>query len=227
MPLPETIAIDGPAASGKTTLGKKLAQHLGYLLFDTGVMYRAVTWAALLKSTDISDERAITELAKACEIDIRPATVEDGRDSDVLLDGADITWDIRRREVDANVSQVSAYRGVRQALTVQQQRIGKRGRVVMVGRDIGTVVMPNAPLKLYLEASAEERARRRHLERQARGQESDYDEILKAVKRRDEIDSSREVAPLCAAPDAIVLQSDNLNAEQVLEEVIALIEERA
>ncbi len=227
MPLPETIAIDGPAASGKTTLGKKLAQHLGYLLFDTGVMYRAVTWAALLKSTDMSDERAITELAKACEIDIRPATVEDGRDSDVLLDGADITWDIRRREVDANVSQVSAYRGVRQALTVQQQRIGKRGRVVMVGRDIGTVVMPNAPLKLYLEASAEERARRRHLERQARGQESDYDEILKAVKRRDEIDSSREVAPLCAAPDAIVLQSDNLNAEQVLEEVIALIEERA
>lgn len=226
MPLPETIAIDGPAASGKTTLGKKLAQRLGYLLFDTGVMYRAVTWAALLKSTDMSDEQAITELAKTCEIDIRPPTVDDGRDSDVLLDGVDITWEIRRREVDANVSQVSAYRGVRQALTVQQQRIGKRGRVVMVGRDIGTVVMPNAPLKLYLEASAEERARRRHLERQARGQESDYDEILKAVKRRDEIDSSREVAPLCAAPDAIVLQSDNLNAEQVLEEVITLIEER-
>ena len=158
---PYIIAIDGPAASGKSTLGLRLAGSLGYLFFDTGVMYRAVTWAALVRGLEINDEKAVTQLAETAQIDVRPSSQNDGRTSDVLLDGVDITWETRRPDVEASVSPVSAYRGVRQALASQQRRIGQRGRIVMVGRDIGTVVLPEADLKIYLDASAEERARRR------------------------------------------------------------------
>jgi cytidylate kinase len=142
MDVPKIIAIDGPAASGKSTLGKMLADNLGYLYLDTGVMYRAVTWAALHDALTIQDEGAITELAEKINIDIRPASKEDGRNYDVWVNGVDITWEIRRPEVEANVSMVSAYPGVRSAMTNQQRRIGLRGNVVMVGRDIGTVVLP-------------------------------------------------------------------------------------
>ena len=147
MGIPKIIAIDGPAASGKSTLGQRLAQALGYLYFDTGVMYRAVTWLALRRGVEICDEAAITRLAEQAQIDVRPPSVEDGRAYDVIVDGQDITWDIRRPEIDGNVSPVSAYAGVRKALSAQQRRIGKRGKVVMVGRDIGTVILPNAELK--------------------------------------------------------------------------------
>jgi len=156
---------------------------------------------------------------------VRPATVEDGRKNDILIDGEDKTWGIRTPEVDANVSEVSTYPGVRTALTVQQRKIGVRGRVIMVGRDIGTVVMPDAALKIYLDASAEERARRRHAERLARGEESDYEEVLAIVKKRDQIDSSREVAPLCAAEDAVVINSDHLSIEEVFAAMMALVKE--
>jgi cytidylate kinase len=217
MPLPSTIAIDGPAASGKTTLGKKLADELGYLLLDTGVMYRAVTWAALQHSVPIRDEKAVNTLAETCIIDIRPASQADGRSNDILVDGQDVTWDIRRPEIDANVSLVSSYAGVRLALTAQQRRIGERGRVVMVGRDIGTVVLPNADLKIYLDASAEERARRRYLEILGRGDSADYDQILESMRARDAFDSSRDLAPLRPAEDAHVIESDNLGIEAVLE----------
>ncbi len=225
MPPPSTIAIDGPAASGKSTIGGRLAQRLGYLYLDTGAMYRAVTWVALKRGVDIDDEKAVTTLAQDMEITITRPTVDDGRQYTVLVDGEDVTWQIRRPEVDRHVSPVSAYPGVRQVLTEQQSRLGLAGRVVMIGRDIGTVVMPDADLKIYLDASAEERARRRHLELLERGEEADYQEILRAMKRRDTIDSRRAVAPLKAADDAIRVDTDNLSIEQVLRIVEEIVQD--
>lgn len=219
---PNIIAIDGPAASGKTTLGKRLAEALGYLFFDTGVMYRAVTWLALERGVPIQDEAAVTAIAEQAEIDVRPPSRADGRACDVLADGVDITWDTRRPEVDANVSPVSAYAGVRRALTEQQRRIGLRGRVVMVGRDIGTVVLPEADLKIYLDASPEERARRRYKEILGLGGQAVYEEILANVRERDRIDSTRALAPLRPAEDAVILVSDGLSADEVLQRALEL-----
>ena len=212
-----TIAIDGPAASGKSTIGKMLAEELGYLFFDTGVMYRAVTLAALQHNIPIVDEAAVTKLAEEAQIDIRPPSQDDGRLIDVLIDGEDHTWDIRQPEVDANVSEVSAYPGVRKALTAQQRRIGMRGEVVMVGRDIGTVVLPEARVKFFLVASAEERARRRYNECTERGEDVSYESILEAMRMRDEIDSTRDVAPLKQADDAITLDSEGKDIQEVFE----------
>ncbi len=223
MAKPSIIAIDGPAASGKSTLGERLAQRLGYLFFDTGIMYRAVTWAAIKQLGRVDDERAVSALAEKVEIDLRPPTAADGRTADVLLDGVDITWDIRRPEVDANVSEVSAFGRVRKAMTEQQRRIGHRGSVVMVGRDIGTVVFPEAELKIYLVASVEERARRRYHEIIQRGETADCGEILQALRRRDEYDSGRTLAPLRPADDAVILDSDNLSIDEVLESAIKLV----
>jgi cytidylate kinase len=222
MILSTVITIDGPAASGKSTLGKNLAETLGYLYFDTGVMYRAVTWVALQRGISMGDEAAVTALADSLPIDVRPPSVADARAYDVWVNGEDVTWHIRRPEVEASVSEVSAYPGVRRALTAQQRRIGLRGRVVMVGRDIGTVVVPEAALKIYLDASAEERARRRYLELRARGEQADQREILQAMQARDHIDSTRNLAPLRPAEDAVILTSDGLDADQVLERAIEL-----
>jgi CMP/dCMP kinase len=223
MPLPNIIAIDGPAASGKTTLADRLAADLNYLFFDTGVMYRAVTWAAIKHVIEFTDETGITRLAQQVQIDVLPPSVSDGRACDVLVDGQDVTWDIRQPEVDANVSVVSAYRGVREAMSLQQRRIGMRGRVVMVGRDIGTVVLPEAEVKIYLDASVEERARRRYAEVQGRGENTSYETILKSMRRRDKIDSTRAVSPLCPAQDAIILNTDGMSLEQVLIKVKELL----
>ena len=220
------IAIDGPAASGKSTLGQSLAAALGYLYFDTGIMYRAVTLAVLNSATALDDAEACSRVARTVQIDVAPPSQDDGRTNDVLLDGVDQTWAIRTPEVEAHVSDVAAYAGVRQALTEQQRRIGLRGRVVMVGRDIGTVVVPEAGLKLYLDASAEERARRRHLECVQLGEDIAYEDILAGVRQRDRIDSGRDVAPLRAAEDAIVLDSDGRDAQQVLAQALALVKER-
>lgn len=223
MPIPKTIAIDGPAASGKSTLGKRLADELEYLFFDTGVMYRAVTWVALVAGISIDDETSITTLAEQTNIDVRPSSEPDGRNCDILANGRDITWQIRKPRVDGNVSQVSAYPGVRQALSAQQRRIGLRGDVVMVGRDIGTVVLPEAEVKIYLDASTEERARRRYEEARTRGEDVLFEDILDTIRKRDQIDSTRQVAPLRPAKDAIVLDSDELDAGQVLERVKELL----
>lgn len=219
---PSIIALDGPAASGKSTLGSKLANSLGYLFFDTGIMYRAITWIALQHDMNLRDEAQITELAQKAQIDIRPPSKNDGRSCDVLISDRDVTWDMRGGEVDANVSVVSAYAGVRRALSEQQRRIGLRGRVVMVGRDIGTVVLPEADLKVYLDASAEERARRRYDEIIARGDKADYEEILQKVIERDRVDSTRAIAPLRPADDAIIIDSDKMDAEQVFTRVLDL-----
>jgi cytidylate kinase len=217
------IAIDGPAASGKSTIGAAVAEKLGYLYFDTGVMYRAVTCVALLHSIPIDNEATVTALAERVQIDLLKPTVKDGRQYTILADGKDITWDIRSRAVDANVSPVSAYAGVRRAMTQQQRRIGLQGRVVMVGRDIGTVVLPEADIKIYLDASEEERARRRHRERVARGEQVEFDAVLQEVRQRDRIDSSRAVAPLKQAKDAIYLDSTGLDVPEVIARVMQLI----
>ncbi len=219
---PSIIALDGPAASGKSTLARRLADSLGYLFFDTGIMYRAITWIALERKLDLGDEAAVTSLAQTAQIDIRPPSKDDGRACDVLIADKDVTWDMRGGNVDANVSVVSAYAGVRKALSDQQRRIGLRGRVVMVGRDIGTVVLPEADIKIYLDASAEERAKRRYDELIARGEQADYAEILRKVIERDRIDSTRAVAPLRPADDAIIVDSDKMDADQVFKHVLEL-----
>ena len=222
MPIPLMIAIDGPAASGKSTLGFRLAEALHYLYFDTGLMYRAVTWLALKRGLDLNNEAAVTEIAAHVPIEVSPASLEDGRPCDVVVDGHDITWDMSTPEIDANVSLVASYAGVRTALTHQQRRIGMRGRVVMVGRDVGTVVLPEADLKIYLDASPEQRARRRYLESSKRGGKATYEETLAKAIERDRVDSTRAIAPLKPAADAIIIDSDQLDADQAFEKVYDL-----
>ena len=223
MPAVRIIAIDGPAGSGKSTVAQRLAQRLGYLYFDTGVMYRAVTLAALRGGVSVGDEQAVDALARRVTIDVRPPSQGDGRQYDVVLDGLDVTWELRSPQVDATVSQVSMYAGVREAMSARQREIGLRGAVVMVGRDIGTVVLPEADLKVYLDASVEERARRRWHEAMTRGEAvMSYEDVLQAMRERDRMDSTRQVAPLRAASDAIVLDSTEMDVEKVVARVLAM-----
>lgn len=220
---PATIAIDGPAASGKTTVGLMLAIRIDYLFLDTGCMYRAVTLAALEQGLSVEDEIGVTHLTRGLEMDIVPARADsDGRHYTVLLNGTDVTWDLRKAEVDVNVSQVSTYAGVRVDLVRRQRAIGERGRVVMVGRDIGTVVMPAAALKLYITAAPEERARRRWKELEGRFRDASYEQILAEIERRDQIDGSREVAPMRPASDAIIIDTTNRTPEEVVGDILAL-----
>jgi cytidylate kinase len=223
---PIAIAIDGPAASGKSTLAQALAEKLGYVYFDTGAMYRAVTLVALNRNVNLSDENELEKIARETNIELKPASKNDGRLSDVFIDGVDSTFAIRTKEVDNNVSAVSAFPRVRKALTEKQRVVGERGGVVMAGRDIGTVVLPNARLKIYLEASLEERARRRHAELLERGVKPSLDQIKEGLRERDKIDSGRAVAPLRPAVDAVILNSDGMRKEQVVEKVMQLVEQK-
>ncbi len=225
---PGTIAIDGPAASGKTTVGELLARRLGYLFLDTGVMYRAVTWAALRDDVDVRDQDRVTELAHELEIRIADSTQDDGRQYTVLVDGVDVTWHIRSPAVDTDVSIVAAYPGVRRALVPMQRRTADEEPVVMVGRDIGTVVLPNADLKIFLDATVEERARRRWQEMRDRGKEEvDYRTVLDSMRRRDMIDKSRDVSPLRPAWDAVAIDTTGLTVDEVVDEAHRLVEERS
>lgn len=220
----EIIAIDGPAGSGKSTIGKLLAEYFDYLYFDTGVMYRAVTFSAQQREINIYDEIEVTRLAEELPIDVRPPTVADGRNCDVLIGTEDVTTRIHTPVVDSQVSIVSTYPGVRAALGKKQRQIGLRGKVVMVGRDIGTVILPEADLKIYLDASVEVRARRRYDELLKRGEDVNYDSILAMLKERDRIDSTRDVAPLKIADDAVVICTDELNIQDVFEKIRLLAE---
>ena len=227
------IAIDGPVASGKSSIGKRLADRLGYLFFDTGVMYRAVTFLALRGLGSADDAAAVTALARRAHIDILPPNVVDGRDSTILAGfgardegGAaleDISWASRSKDVENNVSLVAAVPEVRAILTEQMRRVGLRGRVVMVGRDVGTVILPEADLKIFLTASVETRARRRFDEVAGRGEARDHADVLANLRERDRIDSSRVVAPLRPAPDAVVLDTTDLSLDQVLDRIQDLI----
>jgi cytidylate kinase len=226
MATPRTVAIDGPAGAGKSTIGALVAERLGYAFLDTGAMYRAVALAALRRGIDPDDGPRLTDLARKLRIAIGPPTVRDGRAYTVLLDGADVTWDIRSPEVDRIVSQTARVPFVRDVMVDQQRAIADRGRIVMVGRDIGTIVLPNAERKVFLTASAAERARRREEELAARGEKRSRQDLLAEILRRDELDSKRTVAPLRAADDAIVVETDGLSVREALDRVLQVIERR-
>lgn len=222
------IAIDGPAASGKSTVGRRVADRLGFLYLDTGAMYRAITLLALEAGLDPSDNAAVGRLAEETPILIEPPATgcTDDRQYTVRVGERDITWAIRRSGVERHISSIAALPRVREALKGQQRRIGRAGRVVMVGRDIGTVVMPEAPLKLYLDASTDVRAARRHAELRARGVDADLEPLRDAMRERDRLDSSRTLAPLRPADDAIVIDSGQLGVGEVVERVLALAAQR-
>jgi CMP/dCMP kinase len=222
--LPRTIAIDGPAGAGKSTIGALVAERLGYLFLDTGAMYRAVALAAARRGIDPDDVDKLTELAKSVRIMIGPPTKQDGRAYTVLLDGSDVTWDIRSADIDRTVSQVARVPGVRDAMVEQQRGLAGQGRVVMVGRDIGTVVLPGADRKVFLTASASERARRREEELASRGERRPRQDLLHEILRRDQLDTERAVSPLKAAEDAIVVQTDGLSVREALDKILVAIQ---
>jgi cytidylate kinase len=228
VPPPRTVAIDGPAGSGKSVIGLWLARELGYAYLDTGALYRAIAFLALREQTPVDDGAALAQLADRFAVRAVPPRREDaGRGYTLEVDGEPITEQLFTPAVNEKVSSVAAHPEVRQAMLPLQRRIAENGRVVIVGRDIGTVVMPGAELKLYLDASVEERARRRWEEERQRGRQRTFDEVLADVRQRDEIDSSRATAPLRAAPDAVLLNTEGLALEETKELVRAVLAEPA
>ena len=218
---PRKIAVDGSAASGKSTIGRRLAERLGYAFLDTGVMYRAVTHAALERGLSPRDSAAIGELAQTLPIAVSLGC--DGSGTRITIDGSDITSHLRSQPVEEAVSLVSLIAAVRDALVSRQRELAERQPIVMAGRDIGTVVLPDADLKVYLDASIEERARRRYADFVAAGDEVSQEIVLDDIRRRDRIDSEREVSPLRPADDAVIINTDGLSLDEVLDRVIRLV----
>ncbi len=214
------IAIDGPAGVGKSTTARILAQRLGYTLVDTGALYRGVALAARDRGIPWDDEPAVAALSNETQLGF--VSQADGTPR-LLLDGRDRTDEIRTPELSAGASQVSAYPSVRRALLGIQRELGQEGGVVLEGRDIGTVVFPDAEVKLFLTAAAEERARRRVQDLQDRGMAADYEEVLAKIRSRDEADSTRAIAPLRPAEDAVILDSTSLDLEAVVQHVLELV----
>jgi cytidylate kinase len=225
--LPRTIAIDGPSASGKSSVGYMVAERLGYLFLDTGATYRALTWLAIQRGVRLEDEESLVRLAAQVDMKLGPPAAASSERCTIWVDGEDRTSVLRQPEVEKGVSLVSRVSQVRRAMVAVQRRLASRRRVVMAGRDIGTVVLPNADLKVYLDASVEERARRRQEEMAALGKPFTESDVRQRILRRDAIDSEREDSPLRAAEDAIVINTDGLNQEQVVEKVLALVEDRS
>lgn len=214
------VAIDGPASAGKSTVAKRVAKEFGYVYCDTGAMYRTVTLAALNKGISMDDVEQIAEIAKHIKITFKPAEPEQR----VFINGEEVTRDIRLPKVAANVSAVAAIPAVRTEMTKQQREIAAEGGIVMDGRDIGTTVLPNAPVKIFMVATAHERARRRFLENKQKGiTTTSLEELQKAIELRDQKDSTRKVSPLTQADDAIRLDTTNLTIDQVVEEISKII----
>jgi len=213
------ITIDGPAAAGKSTVARLVADRLGGLLFDTGALYRAVALVALRSQVDPDDDRSLARLAREAKIVIAAPSQSDGRLYDVHLNEEDVTWAVRDPEVGAIVSQIAVHPAVRSALLPLQRQIASVGPVVMVGRDIGTVVVPDAGLKVFLDATPEERARRRHEEARARGGTQSYEQVLAETLQRDTVDSTRHTAPMRPASDAIRISTDELTIENVVAKI--------
>lgn len=222
MSRPATITIDGPVAVGKSTVGRLLAHRLGYRFVDTGMMYRALAWKAVQQGVKLDDEAALTSLVARTSIDL--ALGASGNGTAILVDGQDVTRQLRSAQVERTVSLVSRVAGVRRVMIEHQRRLGRNGGLVMAGRDIGTVVLPQAELKLFLEASPEERARRRYLELKANGA-ANYEAILADLKTRDELDTNRPVSPLRPAAGARVIDTEKLTLEQVVDAIIDLVED--
>ena len=216
----EAVAIDGPVASGKTSVGTSVAARLCYAFLDTGIMYRAAAWQAIQSGISAADESDLTLMAESMDMALQKLNGSDR----LLLDGFDITDHLRDTEVDRNVSAVSAVTGVRQALIPHQRRVAKAGLIVMVGRDIGTVVLPDARTKVYLDASVNVRARRRHAELLAAGVKREFEQVIADTVRRDRIDSER--GALSVAKEAVVIQTDSLNLEGVVQRIVDLVEQR-
>ncbi len=211
---PFVIALDGPAAAGKSSVGRGTAERLGFRYFDTGLLYRALTWLALKLGADLDDADRLAEIVDELNLDIDPA----GR---VFREGVDITEQLQQPAVDAAVSVVSAHPGVREAMRPAQRALIRPPGLVMAGRDIGTIIVPEAPLKIWLNASAEERARRR-----ATQTGEPYEQVLEGMRRRDRLDASRETAPMARAADAITIETDAVAADDVIAQIVSLAKRR-
>lgn len=211
------IAIDGPAGAGKSTVAKLVAQELGYLYIDTGAMYRAVTLKAMRAGVDLEDPAALGAIAATASVELAAAGPQHLK---VILDGEDVTEEIRKPYISQNVSLPAKVPAVRKRLVALQQAMARQGGVVMEGRDIGTVVLPDAPIKIYLTASTEERARRRREELNAKGYHVDQREMEAEIVKRDSIDSSREADPLMPAADAVIIDSSFFTVEQVVQMIV-------
>jgi cytidylate kinase len=217
-----SIAIDGPAAAGKSTVAKIIAEHYSYIYIDTGAMYRALTYKALQENVDLKDEEKVADVLSTIIIELQPS--EDGQI--VLVNKDNVTKIIRSNEVTNNVSIVAMHPKVRNEMLKRQRLLAKTGGVVMDGRDIGTHVLPDAELKIFLRATVEERAKRRHEENQKKGYSSDFEQLKQEIANRDKLDSEREVAPLRKAEDAIEIDTTALSIHDVVRRIEDYIEER-
>jgi cytidylate kinase len=217
------VAIDGPSGAGKSTLAKRVARDLGFTYLDTGALYRALALKILRENVDLDDTAVLSGIVKNTDIDL---TERDGQ-LQVFLDGEDVSASIRTPEVSQMASKASALKLVRQGLLDFQRALGRRGNIVAEGRDIGTVVFPEAEVKIYLDASIEERARRRYEELRAAGREVSFDETVREMEERDKRDSGRDIAPLRQAEDAVAVDSSRLNAEEVAQKVLQLIQRKS
>lgn len=217
------VAIDGPAAAGKSTVGEAVARQLNALYFDTGIIYRALTLAALERGIDVvGNTSRLLDLARGLDVRVTEPSQRDGRLYDVWLNDCDKTWAIRSADVESAVSPVAAHPAIRRALLPLQREIGGNGRVVMTGRDIGTVVMPDAELKIWLDASLEERARRRQRELAGRAIDRPLSEVQAEMAERDRRDAQRAVAPMLPAADAVLIQTDGRSVADIVEEIATL-----
>jgi cytidylate kinase len=217
------VAIDGPSGAGKSTVGSLLADRLGATFLDTGVLYRALTLLGLELGVSPDDEVRLSRIAETLDVRVQPPSVADGRLCDILLDGRDVTWEIRSRPVDGAVSEVASHPAVRTALIPAQRGAVEGTCAVVVGRDIGTVIFPDADVKVFLDASVAERAARRARQE---GVGADPEAVQKALAQRDALDQGRAVAPLVRAPDAIVVDTDDASVEEVVERVYELVRAR-
>jgi len=216
------IAIDGPAGAGKSTIAKKLAQRLNYRYLDTGAMYRAVTWYVINNGIEISNKQKISEVIKNIKISF---TTDNNGNTSIYVNEKNITNEIRKNIIDKNVSDVAKISQVRNEMVKIQKNIAKKGEIVVDGRDIGSRVLPDADLKIYLTASVEERASRRYNELIDKGNDSDFEKVKKEIKKRDYIDENRENSPLTKTDDAILIDSTNMSIEEVLDKISSLIKE--
>lgn len=216
------IAIDGPAGAGKSSISKVVANELGYLYIDTGAMYRGVTWAVLDSNVDVNDQKAVEALLPSLDLTLEPTASA----CKVFVKGQDVTNLIRQQQINENVSTIASYKGVREYLVERQQAMAAVGGVILDGRDIGSVVLPDAELKIYLTASVDARAKRRWLEVQGTSNEQPLEDIKKNVESRDEMDKNRDESPLVCVEDAIVVDSSNMTFDETVKHILHLVQER-